>query len=567
MVSLRTRVADFLLGDERRKLQESAQIMTRAYLDGPWLMTPENLIAQLKEVDSAYLTDLVNQLYYEQLGTLGTYSTDTEAERIRAVDESRRAYKYDPVTGQVIAVWTDFGFGQDVSISSQDVKVQEWLDEFWTADRNAALLSPDEIQEMSNDTLVDGERFLVYFVAKIDGLTTISEIDTKEITEIVTHPDNHFQKLFYKRIWSTDKISGQEMYYPDYLAKLSGALDDLPEDILPKGAKRADEQNEQTDVLIQHIPHNKKGGARGWPIMTAGLPWSREHRRFREHRSTLAASQAMFVRRVTTPGGSRAVDTMAAKFRTGLSQTQYTDTNPPPIAATLVTNTGVGYEDLPKGTGAGDAKIDGESLAWMAFLGGGIFPHYAGMGDAYRLATATSMELPIKNKFKRYRKFWQSQFDKMARIVLWAAEEYGGASFTEPIAVDVTMDKLLDFDLNTLSQVFANIFNPNYLAGLIPSEPAKGSLAQIWRIVLHLLDIADAEELTNDEAFGIGDFAPPEEEPEPEPEPAPPVVVVAPPPVKEQPEQEPGEVAEAIDRLRIGMAEMIAQVENGNGRT
>lgn len=897
MPTIRQKIADVLLGPERQKLQESARLMYQAYIDGPWLNTPENLMSQLREVDSAYLVDMVNQLAFESLGFLGSSTTDTEAERIRAIDESRRAFKYDPVTCQVISVWTDFGFGKSVEISSIDEKAQIRLDEFWDADRNAYLLGSDEIQEMSNDVLVDGERFLVFFVSKIDGLVTVNEIDTKEITQIITHPDNAYQKLFYKRTWSTSKFTGQEMYYPDYLARLSGALDSIPEDLLPRGAKRADLENDTTDVFILHVAHNKKGGARGWPIMTAGLPWSREHRRFRENRATVSAAQAMYVRKLKVSGGTRAVDAMRTKMQSALTQTAYSDTNPPATAgSTFIENQAATLEDLPKGTGAGDAKEDGQALAWMAFLAGGIFPHYGGLGDAYRLATAcysddtellaecgwikwqewqkgqkiatynhdlkrieyiepvklhvydysgvmvsiqgrgvdalvtpnhrmlilnenntskqwakkyfevrqadklpsrfalptyaelsipdteiytipgqswitpkihsnhsidsrtvnmddwlrfvglwisegsisishesiygieigqsnvypeyqerirsilsklpfgfqesssgeiqrwrcydralyiwleqncgkgavnkhipqfayslnarqskilldalwdgdghwesqehyrgfysstskqlidevqililhtgewgglalargendhalfdkispewvihrneygkrslvrrknvseiqysgkvwcfeappngmfitrrngqpliagnTAMELPVKKKMDRYQEFWQEQFRKIAKVILWSGETYGGETY-ETTEVDVAMDKLLDFDLGTVSQLFANVFNPNYEAGLIPSEAAKGSLAQIWRIILQLLGISNANDLTSDEAFEIG----------------------------QEPEQTAGQVAEGIARLRTEIREMVAQAEGGNGKT
>jgi len=506
MPSIRQRIADLLLGDERQKLAESARTLYRAYLDGPWLNTPENLLAQLKEVDSSYLFDLVNQLTYEQIGTLGSgsYSGDTEAERIRNIKESRYSYKYDVVTGQVISVWTDFGFGQNVSLSSKDMEIQTWLTEFWEADRNAALLADDEIQEMSNDTLVDGERFIVHFISKLDGRDTLNEIDTEEIVEIVKDPNNKYQKLFYKRVWNTKDMTGKTLYYPDYLARLSGALDDLPENLLPKDAIRADLENDATDVMIQHIPHNKKGGDRGWPIMTAGLPWSREHRNFRQNRAAVSAAQAMYVRKLKVTGGTRAVDAMRSKLQSALNRNNVIDTNPPAAAAsTFIENSAATLEDMPKGTGAGDAKTDGEALLLMAGLGAGLYPHYLGAGDAYRLATATAMELPVKKKFTRYQKFWEAQFLKMAKIVLWAAKEYGNQLFEEPIQIDVTMDKLLDFDLGTLANLFSSIFNPSYLAGLIPSGAAKGSIAQVWRIVLQILGISNADDLTSDDAFEI----------------------------------------------------------------
>ena len=552
---------------EQEKTEQAIRLLNQAYLDGPWLTTPEHLLEQLREIDNPYLVDMIHSLYYENLGQMGTYSTDDEAERLRAVDESRRLYKYDVVTAEAIGIWTDFGFGVNVKVSPEDEDAQAVWDEFWTADRNASLLADDELQALSEDTLVDGEKFLVYFISTLDGLVTLREIDTKEITEIVTDPNDNHIPLFYKRTYSNKTMTGIEMYYPDWQAAMAGALDKLPEDLLPKGAKRADEQEPGTLVVCHHIAHNRKGALRGWPISTAAAPWVRTHRQFRENRATVSAAMAMYVRKLKVSGGSRAVDAMRTKMQSALTQTNYTDTNPPAAAgSTFIENQAAELTDLPKGTAAGDAKEDGLALMRMAGLGFRLYPHYLGEGDAYRLATVNAMELPVKKLFTRYQKFWSSHFKKMCRIVLWAAETYGGKSF-ENTKCDVSMDKLLDFNLADLSSLTATVFNPNYEAGLIPTEAAKGSIAQVWRIILQLLGVENADELTSDEAFEIGDYAPPEE---PEPEPAPPVIpqvqVIAPPPESEEPEEDEGAVAEAVRELRAELAEMIARAEGaGNG--
>jgi len=65
MPTLRERFTDLLLGDERRKLDAAFNMLKEAYYQGPFILPPDQLIAQLKEQDAALLTDLVHQLYYE----------------------------------------------------------------------------------------------------------------------------------------------------------------------------------------------------------------------------------------------------------------------------------------------------------------------------------------------------------------------------------------------------------------------------------------------------------------------------------------------------------------------
>src|SRR5512146_1389935 len=146
MPTLRERFVNALLGDEKRKLEETTRALWRAYEDGPYLLSPQDLLTQLREIDSATIQDMVNQLAYEQIGTLGASFTDSDAERGRAVDESRRAYRYDPLTQWIIHLWTDFGFGETISITLSDQDAQDTFNDFWKADRNAALLAEDELQ-------------------------------------------------------------------------------------------------------------------------------------------------------------------------------------------------------------------------------------------------------------------------------------------------------------------------------------------------------------------------------------------------------------------------------------
>ena len=88
MPTLRERFADLVLGDEKRRLQETAALWLQAYREGPYLLPPEQLIAQLAEIDSAILYDAVQRLTWERMGA--GYGGDEEAERTRAINESRR---------------------------------------------------------------------------------------------------------------------------------------------------------------------------------------------------------------------------------------------------------------------------------------------------------------------------------------------------------------------------------------------------------------------------------------------------------------------------------------------
>ncbi len=287
---------------------------------------------------------------------------------------------------------------------------------------------------------------------------------------------------------------------------------------MPKNAVRADtmrvnEEKLGTGVCLQHIAHNCKEEESlwGWPLSVAGAPWLREHKRFRENRSAVAASRAMYTWKVGVKGGSRAVGSvqsqLASAFATGGSR----ETNPPPVAgSTWVENPAAVLEALSQKTGAGDAKEDGNALAWMGLLGLGVYPHYGGIGDVLRWATAQMLEGPILRQWSRYQLFWSAQFRTMVRIVLKFREKYGGAGGVqgaefETYEAEVSTDRLVETDLAAITgavgDFYERVFVPLIDYGIVGTDLARGVTARILRIMLQALGVSDAADVASDEAF------------------------------------------------------------------
>ena len=77
---------------------------------------------------------------------------------------------------------------------------------------------------------------------------------------------------------------------------------------------------------------------RGWPLMYAGFPWSRAHKKFREDRATVAATVAMWVNKIRGDTGSRGIENIRAKLASSFPDassgigTLAGDVNPPAAA-------------------------------------------------------------------------------------------------------------------------------------------------------------------------------------------------------------------------------------------
>jgi len=526
-VGIRERFADLMLGGERQRMQDSLAIMEDAYLRGPYVVTPDHLATLLKETESTQLWDLVQRLE-TQYTIISGMTTGDEQARARAVKESRLLWMWDVIAQWIVWLWTNYGFGTAISVSPTDEGLQEVWTDFWTADENANILADDRIAVLSERLLVDGEFFLVFFVSKLDGTVTLRLVRTEEVTEIVTEPEDEMTPVYYKReLKATEQGDVKTIYYPDYLGHINGKAGTVT---LPDDATRAETVNDDTDVMMMHIAYNRKTNLRGWPIYTAGSVWSRAHTKFREDRASVTASTAMYVNKLKGQNaGQRVVDALATRLQSSLvSSGTGRDTNPPAVAgSTWTENEAAELTRLSQGTAASDAKIDGESLLMMAGIGGGIFPHYLGAGDAFRLATATAMETPLMRQWSRYQQFWGAQFRRMVRIVAWAATTYPTetehAEF-EDMSVDVNTDRLIEDDLTAIATALGGILRDGLLPylSLLPDEMALEMVRIVWTNILEALGVADVGEVLKAEWFKVP------EEPEEEPGDEAPVVVVVP---------------------------------------
>jgi len=166
------------------------------------------------------------------------------------------------------------------------------------------------------------------------------------------------------------------------------------------------------------------------------------------------------------------------------------------VADSFVTNDAMKVREMSMGTGAGDAKYDGEGLLQMVGLGGGIYPHWLGSGDAYRLATATSMEGPMYRLFSRYQAFWSAAIRKVLRIVLVMNERHGPGKF-KSYKAEVSSDRLVEMDSDNItesgSRIMDKVILPGLANGLLNQREAALLARFLARTEVQSLGAEDAE--------------------------------------------------------------------------
>lgn len=501
MPTIKQRLAGYLLPDDQKRLIQAANNFSEATKLMPRMLTPEIILESFSEIDPRYRDLLLRQL---QAGEI-TYGEPTEEERIQTVYTSQSLYSSDVLVQAVYNIWTDFGFGLHVDIIPRNDTAKESWKEFWDMPENGYVLNQRSIQDLSTKVLKDGDFLFVYYTSEIDGKTTLRVVPSLEIKAgpnkngVITLPDDSSVPVLYRR---EAKINGETktQYYRDWRI----TDEQFSQIALPEDGELMSKPGTQVRAML--VAHRMQGGFRGWPLMTAGFDWAIAYRNILQDRATIVRANAMFMDKLVTKSGQKAIDNIASRLQSTLvNPGSGVETNPRPAAGSLwLENESATRERLNMGnTGASDAELDANSVLSQAGLGGSVYPHYLGKGEAFRLATATSMERPLLRAFNRYQLFWSSVWSDLAKYVLQSYEQFGGKSFDEEYDVDVSTDSVIDVSFDDLSKATTSLCDMTD-RGFIPNIQAEEISEQIMRVYLQTIGV--------DEVDAIFEL----EEPEPE---------------------------------------------------
>ncbi len=338
---------------------------------------------------------------------LGDSTGIPEQTRTLSVKRARAYFARDPLSAQAVRTWTNFTLGRGITFQAKDEHANDILREFWDAPINEPILS-NKGQRKSNDKLlIDGEIFFIFFEAA--GKVKIRRIDPLEIIEIITDPNDAETKKLYKRVWVDSQNKTHEAYYLDWANtnKEETWLDSLG---TPQGTN--------ADGVIYHVPFNSLS-IRGVSLLFSGMDWAKAHRKFLEARASITQAMARFAWKAKIKGSAAQVAAVRSEWQSTLATTGSGETNPPPApASTFVENEGYDLTPIKTETGAAAAQVDANMLLGIFGASVGILPHYFGAGEAFRLATAKAMELPMLVQFEAHQQFWADVYDNIFTYVM-----------------------------------------------------------------------------------------------------------------------------------------------------
>lgn len=407
------------------------------------------------------------------------------------IAKSRMYWLRDPLAKQVVRVWVTYCLGNGLTYKAKDAAVQARLDKFFKDRRNRRMLNAAGQQRSSKKRLIDGEIFFPIFKGEV-----IRYIDPLQVTDIITDPDDEEHILCYRRETKNQKV----LYYADWAVDEAGkALAEQQKDPITKGDIKLED-----DVVVYHFPFDALG-KRGNGLLSSVVDWSREHRRFMEARVALTQALAKFAWKTSVKGGQAVINDLKTKLQSTLAQTGLAQgVERQPVNApggNWIQNQGIDTTPMPRATGAGDAKEDGNSLKLMVCAGSGVMLHYLGDPSTGNLATATAMELPMLKMFSCEQQDWIDAYRDLFAIILQESPD------EEPAEIDIDFPPILADDLGQLgtfiaqaAAVFPELKVPEVLQMLLVSLGVN-NVAEVMKAAKKQREVIDAEQKANQAAM------------------------------------------------------------------
>ena len=412
---------------------------------------------------------------WQKLST-GSGLDATSAERESVITQARIYARKDPLARKTIRIWNDYSIGSGLNKTIEDDRIAKVINNYWDHPDNRTMHSITGQRKSSSRLLVDGELMLAVF--EQNGIVVTRRLDPLQIVDVVFDSDDNETPLFYKRRWW---VGGKEKraMYRDFRNTTVAEL-------VPQVGEQVFEIDKSFTIL--HVPFEPLG-FRGNSLLATSLDWIKSHRKFMRSRVAWAMAKAEYATKMKVKGGQKAVDDIVNTLKSTLMSSDEEDNPPPAPASTHVENYGAEMTPLKYDTGSQDARNDAAMFLQMAGVGASIYPHYFGAGEAFRLATASAMELPMLKAFESYQNLWLGVHKELFDFVLRCN------GIKEPEAVELSYPEIVRKDI--AAQLGA-------ISQILTASPEVAMMDEVQKQILKLIGIRNVDEVMKQFKEGAG---------------------------------------------------------------
>ena len=348
------------------------------------------------------------------------FSRDGLAKIIRL---SRLMFLKNPLINHGVEVQSHYVFGQGLSISLEDERLNDAWQAFWDDGRNRAeLTSSQALLSKEQELETTGNLFLALFTNIATGRVRVRGIAVEEMRDIICNPEDSREPWYYKRVWTERKLDfrfrdslnseHREAFYPDFRywpTPRPATLGGIPV------------------MWNSPIHHVKVGGTSemkfGVPETYAALDWARAAKEALEDYATTHRALARFAWSLTAKG-RKGVSEAKTKLSTTLGKAtgSAAESNPPPVVGSVFIAS-EGADMKPMQTRGMAPPADEGRMLWLMTAAGLGIPHtiLAGDADVGNLATAKTLDRPTELKMRARQMLWSSVFANLSDYVLMQA--------------------------------------------------------------------------------------------------------------------------------------------------
>ena len=340
----------------------------------------------------------------------------TDAQRAANVKLARLYWSLDGLAKQIVNLWAYFGVGAGITyrVSGDKAAGQKTLDiieAYMESPQNQVALSNQGQMLTAIKMLVDGEVFRPFFG---EADVKVRWFDPLQMT-LATDPDDKYTTRWYVRDWIAADNKHHSAVYCD-----RDNTDQMPGITTDQKIIKPGNADIVENVVVSHTKINSIG-LRGESILTTSLDWCKAHRQFMRARVSIQQSLARYAQKVTSKGTQAQLTALANKLDSTLGTTGSEDNPPPAAGSQWYENQNTTLTNMKQETGSAAAQVDGSMIMQQVGVGAGIFPHYFGGGEAFRLATATAMESPMLRGFGTFRSLLHDMYQDDFAYVLGVA--------------------------------------------------------------------------------------------------------------------------------------------------
>ncbi|ASZ73329.1 portal protein [Brevibacterium phage LuckyBarnes] len=466
--------------------------------------------AQFKLEEAAHSME---RFYQEDIGWEALFQ-DTEKDmspegRRRATELCRIMHIANPVIKRGLAVRAGYVHGQGVGVQApdgteddqtQDVNavVQAFLDD---PGNRKAFFGAQSKMELENRLGTDGNVYAVVFTNPTTGFVKVRVLDSLEITDQITNPEDKSETWFYRRDFveqyvgeRTTKVQSRQrtVWYP--------ALSHTP----TRRQSVIDGDPVEWNAKVYHIRVNTVGK---WGVgdAYAAIPWARAHKEFLEDWAKYMAAISRIAYRMS---GKKSTSQQARHALQGLKE----------AGGVAMMDEGTQLEAMPKS----GAAIDSESsrpLAAMAAaaLGIPVTMLLSDPGQTGARAVAETLDKPTVLEMKGRQEIWTEAFRALCgyavdQAVLAPAGPLQGGILKDPYSQEEEVVLTGNGD-RTLTITWPDLEDASMADAVkaIAEADGTGKLPPLetMRLLLRALGVRDVDEILEDWTDEEGNFIDP----------------------------------------------------------